>query len=616
MYHVNILWDRLGRVGVASLICYVVVSLVVWVVYGNAAGAPLYLDSNKLEVIVDHAQSGSPCSSVPSFESGLGRFVALYSFCLEAKSSGEQLVVEYRNTNVLIHLINGLLVFLLGFKLLQLAGLERSIAPAAVLASCWLILPVHVSSVLYVIQRMTLLATFFSLIALVCFCFLFRGRGAMRRLLWLPVCVSVLLACFSKETGILCLVYIGVIWFCFRENSIAKTSWVVVSVVMMSFVCLLGLWWGGFLDYSSLPYSLEERLMTQPRVLFYYLSQIFLPIDGDVGLFQDDFVVSTGFMSPPTTIISIGLVLGILLLCILKPSPVTFGGAFFMAGHLLESTVLPLEMVYLHRNYLPSFGLLFLVVGVVARWNKEFFVLGAAFLYLIVLVNRVGNWSQEESFYYSANKYHPGSVRAATGVSQRLVGLGRFKAADDVLVRLSDYNKDQSGSIGLQRLYIACLVGNVEGQSRLYEDILSSVASYPAKQFNQALFNVIDLADRGGCAPLNKPMIVSSIDSLLDVQNGAVLLGDWDYLYFKAAIRFSFGQEPEGFRLLNDAFVAGEVRAGMYMLEKKIAFKDIEGAILLDKKLRSSSSFQSSGYDLSKQVVGYGEIQELIDPIF
>ena len=36
--------------------------------------------------------------------------------------------------------------------------------------------------------------------------------------------------------------------------------------------------------------------------------------------------------------------------------PVAFGIAFFLGGHLLESTVLPLELYYEHRNYLPSFG--------------------------------------------------------------------------------------------------------------------------------------------------------------------------------------------------------------------------------------------------------------------
>ncbi|MCY0536413.1 hypothetical protein, partial [Klebsiella pneumoniae] len=39
------------------------------------------------------------------------------------------------------------------------------------------------------------------------------------------------------------------------------------------------------------------------------------------------------------------------------------GWFFFLVAHLVESSFLPLEMYYEHRNYLPSFGLLLAATG-------------------------------------------------------------------------------------------------------------------------------------------------------------------------------------------------------------------------------------------------------------
>jgi len=116
-------------------------------------------------------------------------------------------------------------------------------------------------------------------------------------------------------------------------------------------------------------FTMYERVLTELRVLWFYLQLIVLPMPSDFGLFHDDFSISRGWFSPwTTTLAAIGwiTVLGALLKYGRRWPLIGFGIAWFLVGHLLESTILALELVHEHRNYLPVFGIL-LAVGEAGR---------------------------------------------------------------------------------------------------------------------------------------------------------------------------------------------------------------------------------------------------------
>jgi len=127
---------------------------------------------------------------------------------------------------------------------------------------------------------------------------------------------------------------------------------------------LLGafLGWNAFSGFvngmpATMPWTLGERLMTEARVLTDYLYSLWLPRAFNHGLFHDDLIASSGFFSPASTFFCVLLVLALFASAwALRRRLPTLSVAliFFFAGHLLESTVIPLELYFEHRNYVPS----------------------------------------------------------------------------------------------------------------------------------------------------------------------------------------------------------------------------------------------------------------------
>lgn len=116
--------------------------------------------------------------------------------------------------------------------------------------------------------------------------------------------------------------------------------------------------WSG---YQLRPFSMVERLLTEGRAIWFYLGLIVGPDMEALGLYHDDFIVSRGLLSPWTTLPALIGLGGLVLLAwkVRTRSPIiTFGISWFLIGHALESTLLPLELVHEHRNYLPVFGIL------------------------------------------------------------------------------------------------------------------------------------------------------------------------------------------------------------------------------------------------------------------
>jgi hypothetical protein len=129
--------------------------------------------------------------------------------------------------------------------------------------------------------------------------------------------------------------------------------------------------WAG---YDLRPFSLVERLMSEGRILWFYLGLMVAPRMAAFGLYHDDIAVSTGLFSPWTTLPALLGLAGLAWLAwrVRKSAPLAaFGIAWFLIGHSLESTVLPLELAHEHRNYLPLLGVCWQYHG---RWLTRWMV--------------------------------------------------------------------------------------------------------------------------------------------------------------------------------------------------------------------------------------------------
>lgn len=312
----------------------------------------------------------------------LGRPVSVLSFALTYLYFGLD-PYAFKAINLAIHLTNGLLVgwFVLLLvrqeSILQVSNGARKWLPVWV-ATAWLLHPIHFVAINMAVQRMTLLAAMFMLLALITHMkAVYSSRGRLLNWGWGIFAWGVFwpLAVLSKETGLLFPIFAMLLTF-FASDSrhhahrgnvrlIALTGGAVALVA-------IGMYWKiGFLwldaGYSVRDFTMYERLLTQTRVLWFYLGQTLLPNHASFALYLDWFTVSRGWFEPESTFFAV-LAWGVTISTVIRyrrhQPALVFGLAWFLLGHSMESTFVPLEIAHEHRNYLPALGAV-LTVGIV-----------------------------------------------------------------------------------------------------------------------------------------------------------------------------------------------------------------------------------------------------------
>ncbi len=433
---------------IPALLLLAALLLTVLVYYPGLGGDFVFDDSWNIgtnqDVHINELSLSSLSSAASSGQAGpLGRPLSMASFALNYYFS-ELNPWAYKATNLAIHLVTGCAIYLFVVLLLGaqapirangLAGNHIRLA-AALVAALWLLHPLNLTSVLYVVQRMTSLASLFMVLALIAYVY-GRSRQIKGQKGALAILSSVLvftpIAVLCKENALLVPVYLLVIeWtiFRFKTTNNADKTW--LRVFFASTVLLPGLAIATYLlvnpgviqdSYLIRNFTLTERLYTEARVLWTYVRLIVLPTNAALGLFHDDIALSTGLLSPLTTLVSItGLV--VLLagaIAVRKSAPlISFGILFFLAGHSLESSIFGLEIAHEHRNYLPQLGLLIPAAAYLAGWiasperrrlSITIAVAASLFLALTTFV-RSSTWGDTIAFSYAELTHHPDSARA------------------------------------------------------------------------------------------------------------------------------------------------------------------------------------------------------------
>jgi hypothetical protein len=375
----------------------------------------------------------------------LGRPVSMLSFALNYYAVGSFDPYPMKFTNLWIHLINTALVYVLAMELLPfLLGRERrrqTIAGSALLvAALWCLHPLNLTSVLYVVQRMVSLATLFGLLSLIVYVkWRARPQGGLQHIGMAATLLACLfLSVFSKESGALFVLLI--LWIellVFRGQVLYAPSprpvFIGPCTLMRLVWCVVGIGFLLFLyllpdhirpeNFARRDFDLPERLMTEARVLFYYLRLLFFPSLSEFSLYHDDIIISRGLLTPPATLLSIGALACISLACAWlgwkKSAPIWgFAWGWFLIGHLLESTFISLEIAHEHRNYFAIIGFCFLApYGVLIagpQLKKPLMLTLAAFLCLSAFITwqRATLWSNLVDQAVFEAETHPDSARS------------------------------------------------------------------------------------------------------------------------------------------------------------------------------------------------------------
>ncbi|MBW2109224.1 MAG: hypothetical protein JRI36_11255, partial [Deltaproteobacteria bacterium] len=239
-------------------------------------------------------------------------------------------VMGYHLVNICIHILAGILLFRFVEVTLELdaaVSINReaclpcisqpsdcwgskglSISNLSLLAALlWLVHPVQTQSVTYVVQRMTSMAAMFYVLSLLLY---IKGRLAGRQEKRLAYFSGTVLAGFlaigSKETAATLPFFILLYeWYFFQDLS--KKYLRQALPYLLGAALLLGLLVFCYLGpdpirairmgYADQPFSLLQRVMTEFRVVMYYLSLLLWPRPTRLNL-DYDFVLSRSWLDP------------------------------------------------------------------------------------------------------------------------------------------------------------------------------------------------------------------------------------------------------------------------------------------------------------------------------
>lgn len=442
-------------------------------------------------------------SGIISSSGQFGRPIAMLSFSINALLSQD--IFYWKLTNLSIHLICGVLVYFLVENILYFvnSGLsnKKSDYLALTIASIWLLHPLQVSTVLYTVQRMTQLSALFTFTALLSYLVARKRQLCSESFSFYQVltwCVFFPLAIFSKENGILLPLFIVLVEvFLIKKDSVSNKllGQSVAGLAVLSFGIFWYKWDWVLGGYANREFTVTERLMTEARVIMTYLGMILAPMQSNMTFMHDDFTVSKSLLEPATTFVSLAAIVALIgsAFSFRKKHPIyCFGILLYFAGHLLESTFIPLYLMYEHRNYLPSLGIFLAIAVPLSQFLENKTLSRSLVMFFLALLTfttwlRADTWSSEDRFFLNLERFKPKSEQVAYLQSQRFVAKGDYQKAK---LRIKPFN---SLGASFWKLDIDCMDQKLLNDEQMIGLVKPSIN----KVGNFELNSLVDIANLG-----------------------------------------------------------------------------------------------------------------------
>jgi len=422
------------------------------VIYSNTFKAPFIFDD--LQNIKENPlfqAAGSGTVTRATFESYCtNRPVANFSFFLNYRLHQDS-VTGYHVVNVAVHILAGIFLFLLLRTTLTLPCVgfdERHGFWIALFSSLlWFVNPVQTQSVTYIVQRMNSMASMFYVLSLF---FYAKGRLVGRPRTGWPwfagSAAAGILALGTKEIAATLPFFVFLYeWFFLQDLDRAwikrRLPYLLGAVVVFGVVALLYLGphplRSVFAGYGSRDFTPSERVLTEFRVVIYYIGLLLYPRPSRLNL-DHDFSISHSLLQPMTTLFSLGAIIGLIVLAILtakKQRLISFAILWFFGNLAIESSVVNLEIIFEHRTYLPSmFFFVVLVVLAYRLFRKDrlvVWVLSAAVLVLCLWTyERNQVWGSSISLWSDCAKKSPDKLRPHYNLGTNLARASRLEEAN------------------------------------------------------------------------------------------------------------------------------------------------------------------------------------------
>ena len=489
-------------------------------------------------------------------EGRISRPFAYFSFALNYYWGGLN-VFGYHVVNFLIHFSSAFFLFLFIFNTLKLPLIrekyEKHAYSIALLSTMfWAINPVQVTAVTYIVQRMASMVALFYIMSMY-FYLKFRTSPVPKKyIFFIIMClVCAFLAMGTKENAVMLPVSILLYDLFFiqgisRESIKKNVKILIIPIIIITAAFLAFYDFSNIIkDYSIRPFTMKERLLTEPRVILFYISLLFYPLTSRLTLIHD-MEISKSLFDPWTTAAAVAIVFLLIIICVVKSKKwplVTYCILFFFLNHFIEGSFLSLELIFEHRNYLPSMFLfiplaILLVKGLEYFYQKKiiFYLLVSLITFLIIIqsvaVYMQNNIMKDEISLWSDNvekspRLH--SPRQSLGLALLTIGC-YSEALKELELALSSF---ESGGFPKKALTYACIgecyfFTGQEDKAKLF--YIKSLNVYPPWSHKPIIFdrlasiqmrgNLLDNAEQMAL----KAIFLNSLESNYHLTYSAILI--------------------------------------------------------------------------------------------
>jgi Tfp pilus assembly protein PilF len=356
----------------------------------------------------------------------------------------------YHLVNICIHAVTAVLLFLLikttlCLPLLQPRYSRYTWLPFAA-AIIWAVHPLQTQSVTYIIQRMNSLSALFYILSLYLYA---KGRlttkTGLKWTLFIGAVIAGILALGSKETAATLPFFIFLYeWFFFQDMNYnwLKRQIIPVSLVAGSIFLLVLLYLGLnplesiSASYTSRDFTPLERVLTEFRVVLFYISLLLFPHPARLNL-DHHFILSTGLFSPVSTFVSASILLLLSFAALASAKKyrlLSFCILWFLGNLVIESSIIGLELIFEHRNYLPSMLLVLLVLCLIFpvlkhNWLKIAFISFIVLLFSFWTYERNRVWNDKVLLWGDSAVKSPAKARPHNNLGVALKDQGRLDEA-------------------------------------------------------------------------------------------------------------------------------------------------------------------------------------------
>lgn len=511
-----------------------------WFAYSPGINGSFFFDDyHNLEGLSEVRDFKTTFDFIISGSAGpLGRPIALATFAPQAYA-WPQNPDAFLRVNVLIHLLNGLLVAWLVVLISRARAVDKHDAAwlAVLTAALWLSIPLLASSTLFIVQRMATLATTMLLAGTITYLYtrqrLLRYPRSTLFRLSITIILFTVAASLTKENGLLLPVLILVVETTLFPRSIfsvgfRERAWAWLFLVAPLIVIATKL-------ISSVPYpeltelqrgfTAEQRLWTQATLLWQYLYNGFLPNPKYLTPFLDSVTLRES-ATELVVLVSVTAWLLTLFLAVYfrRTFPLfSFAVLWYLGAHLLESTLMPLELAFYHRNYLAFIGPSYSLVAAIWSFHGSStnWIRVSLIVYILALSASLWNttnlWGRPSLGVEIWALHNPNSLRAEQMLARQLQESRYHRAALRVLDRARLKEPSQRAVVGLQSLVLACALDPEHDHTQRVDDLLEAL---PAAGFYQGVPSVLaqlrTTVEESPCNGVTRKGVRAIADALLD----------------------------------------------------------------------------------------------------